>query len=85
MSFAYDPESPVLQTINLDVKAGTTLALVGRSGSGKSTLVNLLPRFYDITAGNITLDAVELSEYELGNLREQIAIVSQDVVLFEGL
>ena len=84
VSFAYDPESPVLQTINLDVKAGTTLALVGRSGSGKSTLVNLLPRFYDITAGNITLDAVELSEYELGNLREQIAIVSQDVVLFEG-
>lgn len=84
VAFSYDPASPVLQDISLDVKAGTTLALVGRSGSGKSTLVNLLPRFYDNTSGRITLDGVDLASYELGNLRQQIAIVSQDVVLFEG-
>lgn len=84
VSFAYDPKAPVLQNINLDVKSGTTLALVGRSGSGKSTLVSLLPRFYDITSGSITLDDVDLGSYALGNLRQQIAIVSQEVVLFEG-
>jgi subfamily B ATP-binding cassette protein MsbA len=88
VSFAYDIKSdtkpPVLAHINLKVRAGTTLALVGRSGSGKSTLVNLLPRFYDITAGEITLDGTELASYQLSNLRQQIAIVSQDVVLFEG-
>jgi subfamily B ATP-binding cassette protein MsbA len=72
-----------LEEITLEVGAGETLAIVGRSGSGKSTLVNLLPRFYDATAGSVRLDGHDVREYQLANLREQIAVVSQDVVLFD--
>jgi ATP-binding cassette, subfamily B, bacterial MsbA len=72
-----------LEDVTLEVAAGETLAIVGRSGSGKSSLVNLLPRFYDATAGRVLLDGVDVREYELTNLREQIAVVSQDVVLFD--
>ena len=72
-----------LEDVTLEVAAGETLALVGRSGSGKSSLVNLLPRFYDATAGSVLLDGVDVREYDLTNLREQIAVVSQDVVLFD--
>jgi subfamily B ATP-binding cassette protein MsbA len=64
------------------VPAGQSIAIVGRSGSGKSTLVNLLPRFYDVTAGSVRIDGSDVREYELKSLREQIAVVSQDVVLF---
>nr|WP_058023242.1 lipid A export permease/ATP-binding protein MsbA [Pseudohongiella spirulinae] len=84
LSFAYDPDKPVLDSVNLQVQPGMTVALVGRSGSGKSTLVNLLPRFYDFQQGEIRLDDVPLKDYQLANLRDQIAIVTQDVVLFEG-
>lgn len=84
IGFAYQEDEPVLQNINLQVAPGTTVALVGRSGSGKSTLVSLLPRFYEYSSGDIRLDGVSLPDYRLGNLREQIAIVTQDVVLFEG-
>ena len=84
VDFSYDPDTPVLRNINLQVRAGQTIALVGRSGSGKSTFVNLLPRFYDPVKGRITLDGVDLREYRLGNLREHISLVSQDVVLFDG-
>ncbi len=84
VSFAYQDGEPVLQNINLQVAPGTTVALVGRSGSGKSTLVSLLPRFYEYSSGDIRLDDVSLPDYRLANLREQIAIVTQDVVLFEG-
>ena len=72
-----------LADISLEVAAGETLAIVGRSGSGKSTLVNLLPRFYDVGAGSVAVDGRDVREYELRSLREQIAVVSQDVVLFD--
>lgn len=72
-----------LSDITLEVAAGESLAIVGRSGSGKSTLVNLLPRFYDVLTGSVRLDGRDVREYELRNLREQIAVVSQDVVLFD--
>src|SRR6202043_569731 len=63
--------------------AGGKPAIVGRSGSGKSTLVNLLPRFYDVSAGHVRIDGRDVREYELANLRDQIAVVSQDVVVFD--
>ena len=72
-----------LAGVSLEVSAGESLAIVGRSGSGKSTLVNLLPRFYDVSAGQVRIDGHDVREYELANLREQIAVVSQDVVLFD--
>ena len=72
-----------LADISLAVAPGETLAIVGRSGSGKSTLVNLLPRFYDVRAGSVAIDGRDVREYELRNLREHIAVVSQDVVLFD--
>jgi subfamily B ATP-binding cassette protein MsbA len=72
-----------LAGVSLEVSAGESLAIVGRSGSGKSTLVNLLPRFYDVSAGQVCIDGRDVREYELANLREQIAVVSQDVVLFD--
>lgn len=71
-----------LVDINLDVKAGETIAFVGRSGSGKSTLLNLLPRLYDVNEGSITLDGRDIRDYKLENLRQHIAFVGQDVVLF---
>jgi ATP-binding cassette, subfamily B, bacterial MsbA len=81
---AADAGRPVaLRGIRLDVAAGESVAIVGRSGSGKSTLVNLLPRFYDVTTGSVRVDGHDVREYELANLREQIAVVTQDVVLFD--
>ena len=72
-----------LTDVSLEIAPGESLAIVGRSGSGKSTLVNLLPRFYDVAAGSVSIDGRDVREYELRNLREQIAVVSQDVVLFD--
>jgi subfamily B ATP-binding cassette protein MsbA len=83
VSFSYPAGQAVaLRNINLRIKAGEVVAFVGRSGSGKSTLVNLLPRFYDVSEGSVRLDGHDVREYALRNLREQIALVSQDVVLF---
>ena len=83
VNFAYPgTEKTVLKNVNFDVPAGTTVALVGRSGSGKSTLANLLPRFYDYQSGCIKLDDRPLNEYTLSNLRQQFAIVSQQITLF---
>jgi ATP-binding cassette, subfamily B, bacterial MsbA len=83
VSFTYPAGKGVaLQDIDLNVAPGEVIALVGRSGSGKSTLVNLLPRFYDVDAGRVSVDGVDVREYDLTSLREQIALVSQDVVLF---
>ncbi len=84
VSFGYDEENgTVLKKISLNVPAGTTVAVVGRSGSGKTTLANLLPRFYPIESGALLLDGRDVREYKLEDLRRQIALVSQDVVLFD--
>ncbi|HEY2341183.1 MAG TPA: ATP-binding cassette domain-containing protein, partial [Steroidobacteraceae bacterium] len=72
----------VLHDINMTVPAGSTLAIVGRSGSGKSTLVSLLPRFYDPSSGAVLIDGVDIRDYLLADLRRQISLVSQEVVLF---
>lgn len=83
VTFTYfGKEQPVLKNISFELPAGKTLALVGRSGSGKSTIANLITRFYDIDSGKISLDGVSISDYTLNNLREQCAIVSQQVHLF---
>jgi len=83
VTFTYPgSETPALQHINLTLPAGKTVALVGRSGSGKSTLASLLTRFYDIDSGEILLDGHDLRDYTLPSLREQVALVSQHVHLF---
>ncbi|MDQ4427127.1 lipid A export permease/ATP-binding protein MsbA [Thalassolituus sp.] len=75
-------ETDAIKGVNLNIKAGTSVAFVGRSGSGKTTLVNLLPRFYELTSGSISIDGHPINELTLNSLREQIAIVSQSVTLF---
>jgi subfamily B ATP-binding cassette protein MsbA len=83
VSFTYDSgKGAALRDVSFEVPAGQSIAIVGRSGSGKSTLVNLLPRFYDVGAGRVCVDGIDVREYDLHSLREQIAVVSQDVVLF---
>jgi subfamily B ATP-binding cassette protein MsbA len=79
---AGEHRAAALSELSLSVAAGESLAIVGRSGSGKSTLVNLLPRFYDVSSGSVRIDGADVRDYQLQNLREQIAVVSQDVVLF---
>ncbi len=84
VSFGYDPlKGRVLKNLNLTVPAGTSVALVGQSGSGKSTLVSLLPRFYDVDSGGVYLDGRDVRRYPLRDLRRQVSLVSQDVVLFD--
>jgi subfamily B ATP-binding cassette protein MsbA len=85
VSFCYESEGvqrEVLRNINLEVKAGEILALVGSSGSGKSTLVSLIPRFFDVTSGNITIDGHDLRDVSLSSIRSQIGVVTQETVLF---
>ena len=86
VSFAYsvDAHVPVLHNITLDVRPGEVLALVGPSGSGKTTLVNLIPRFYDATAGEIVIDGYDIRDVKLRSLRSQIGIVPQESLLFSG-
>lgn len=85
VSFAYDsaPEAHALRGITVDIPAGATVALVGRSGAGKSTLINLVPRLFDITGGTISIDGQDIRQVRLASLRDNIAIVSQDVTLFD--
>ena len=84
ITFAYPQgERPALHGVSLQVAAGTSLAIVGRSGSGKSTLVSLLPKFYEVVSGSILVDGRDIREYDLRSLRAQIAVVSQDVTLFD--
>ena len=82
VTFGYDPQTPVVRNLNLTIRAGETVALVGRSGAGKSTISAMLPRFFDPDQGRILLDGVALGDYALSELRNQIAMVSQRVVLF---
>jgi ATP-binding cassette subfamily B protein len=84
VSFSYNPAEPVLENINLDIPAHKVVALVGPTGVGKSTLVSLIPRFYDVREGTISLDGQDIRCYSLDSLRRQISIVLQDVFLFHG-
>ncbi|HIJ66647.1 MAG TPA: ABC transporter ATP-binding protein, partial [Candidatus Hydrogenedentes bacterium] len=80
--FSYDGEAEVLQGIDLEIKKGEMVALVGFSGAGKSTLVKLIPRFYDATEGDITIDGTDIRDVTFAGLRDQIGIVTQDTILF---
>ena len=82
--FEYTPDHPVLKNLNLTINKNETLAIVGNSGGGKSTLVNLIPRFYDIKSGSITLDGIDIRDYTIQSLRHNIAMVFQDNFLFSG-
>lgn len=85
VSFHYaDSDQMVLNHVNLDVKAGEYIALVGSSGAGKSTLCSLIPRFYDVCSGRITVDGLDIRDVKLKSLRDRIGIVQQDVYLFAG-
>ena len=84
VSFHYNEGENVLENINLDIPAKSVVALVGPTGVGKSTMVSLIPRFYDVTAGKISLDGHDIRNIGLENLRKQISIVLQDVFLFHG-
>jgi subfamily B ATP-binding cassette protein MsbA len=82
--FEYEQDTPVLKNFNLNVAKGETIALVGNSGGGKSTTVNLLPRFYDIKSGAIKFDGINIKDYDLNSLRNNISFVFQDNFLFSG-
>jgi ATP-binding cassette, subfamily B, bacterial len=84
VSFSYGVDRPVLKNINLHSRPGQMIALVGPTGAGKSTLVNLLPAFYELTAGTITIDGQDISKVSLESLRAQISVVSQEPFLFNG-
>ena len=82
VTFGYDADRPVLYDLNLDVSAGTTIAVIGRTGSGKTTLTSLVPRYYDPQAGRVVLDGVDVRELGLADLRGAIATVAEDTFLF---
>ena len=82
--FSYDGENDVLNDVSFHIPAGKTLAIVGSTGSGKSTIINLMNRFYEIRSGHIRIDGHDIRNYKLGELRDKLAIVLQDVFLFSG-
>ncbi|MCC5465951.1 ABC transporter ATP-binding protein [Pelosinus baikalensis] len=84
VSFAYEEECPVLENVDLFIPTGETVAFVGPSGGGKTTLCSLLPRFYEVLSGSITIDGIDINKIKLQSLRQQIGIVQQDVFLFAG-
>jgi len=84
VSFAYESDKPVIKNINLLVIPGEAVALVGASGAGKTTFVNLLPRFYDVTKGQILIDGIDIKDVTLNSLRRQIGIVPQETIMFSG-
>ncbi len=75
-------KAPILKDINLSIEKGETVAFVGMSGGGKSTLINLIPRFYDVTSGQILIDGHNIKDFLTGSLRNQIGLVQQDNILF---
>ena len=81
--FEYDPGAAVLDGVTFEVGKGEVVAIVGSSGAGKTTLVNLAPRFYDVSSGKVVIDGRDVREYKLDSLRRQIAVVTQDVILFD--
>jgi len=83
VSFAYDGETPVLAGVDLEARRGEIVALVGPSGAGKTTVLNLIPRFYDVTAGRVTLDSQDVRSVTLASLRQNIALVTQEPFLFD--
>ncbi|OJX10533.1 MAG: ABC transporter permease [Caedibacter sp. 37-49] len=83
VNFSYNEASQILDSLSLEIPAGKTVALVGTSGAGKSTIMNLIPRFYDVTQGNITIDGIDVRNMTLSFLRHNIALVSQEVILFD--
>lgn len=84
VSFGYEKQKPILQSINLHIAAGQTVAFVGPSGAGKTTLCSLIPRFYEVSDGQITIDGIDIRDMTMASLRKQIGIVQQDVFLFAG-
>ena len=84
VSFSYNPGEQVLNNVSFNVKPGEMIAFVGPSGAGKSTVASLLPRFYDVTDGSITIDGEDIRRVTLDSLREQVGIVPQETVLFNG-
>jgi len=84
ISFSYDPRIPALQHVEADAKPGQITAILGAPGSGKTTIVNLLPRFYDVTEGQITIDGIDIREFTLSSLRRNVGIVQQDIFLFSA-
>lgn len=84
VSFGYEPDRPILKNINLEIQSGETIAIVGPTGAGKTTICSLIPRFYDVTEGSITIDGIDIRKMTKRSLRSQIGIVQQDVFLFTG-
>ncbi len=84
VEFSYNEERTILKDINFELKSGNSIAIVGPSGSGKSTIINLIPRLYDVVKGQVTFDGVDVRKLDLGFLRENIGIVSQETYLFNG-
>ena len=82
VSFSYDGRERVLKNIDLDVRPGEIIALVGMSGGGKTSLVNLIPRFFDVTGGSIQIDGTDIRDFTVADLRQQVAIVTQEPILF---
>ncbi len=84
VDFSYEPSRQILKNVSFTLESGNSIAIVGPSGSGKSTLVNLIPRLYDVTGGSVTLDGIDVRKLDLGFLRRNIGVVTQDTYLFNG-
>src|SRR5437764_7082845 len=84
VSFEYLPGRPILEGIDLDIAAGKRIALIGHTGSGKTTLTSLVPRFYDVTSGRVTVDGADVRDVTLASLRGAVGVISQDPFLFSA-